>query len=102
MRHRAVSIGLLGLATMVAPACDKSDSVVIVKVTAATDVGAVFQRVLEHRAQKGVVARQDGPETLGRSDLVGNPPQQRDIDQGVGRIGRRLDQDQRDPALASR
>jgi len=43
MRRRAVSIGLLGLATMVAPACDKSDSVVIVKVTAETDVAAVFQ-----------------------------------------------------------
>src|SRR6185436_18758876 len=43
MRRGAVSFGLLGLATMVAPACDKSDSVVIVNVSAEAGVPSVFQ-----------------------------------------------------------
>ncbi|HXU06716.1 MAG TPA: hypothetical protein VN903_37425 [Polyangia bacterium] len=43
MRRGAVSTGLLLLATLVAPACNKPDSVVVVKVTADADVPSVFQ-----------------------------------------------------------
>ena len=43
MRRRAVGIGLFLLATSVAPACDKSDSVVVVKVSADAEVANVFQ-----------------------------------------------------------
>ena len=43
MRRRAVGIGLFLLATSVAPACDKSDSVVIVQVSADAEVANVFQ-----------------------------------------------------------
>ena len=54
MRRGAVSIGLLGLATMVAPACDKSDSVVIVNVSAEAGVPSVFQlRALASNAGEG-------------------------------------------------
>ena len=43
MQPRVVSIGLPLLATLVATACDESDSVVVVKVTADTAVPSVFQ-----------------------------------------------------------
>jgi cysteine-rich repeat protein len=43
MRRGALSIGLIGLAASLAVACSRSDSAVIVKVTADADVPSVFQ-----------------------------------------------------------
>jgi hypothetical protein len=55
MRRRAVGIGLFLVAASVAPACDKSDSVVIVKVSADPDVANVFQlRAQVSNAGEGV------------------------------------------------
>jgi len=58
--------------------------------------------VSEHRPEQRVVAGQDRAEALGRANLVGNPAQQGDVDQRVGRVGRRLDQNHRNPTFAAR
>ena len=38
------------------------------------DVGAMVERLLEHRTEQGVVADQDGPKTLGGANLIGDLP----------------------------
>ena len=66
------------------------------------DVGTVGEGTLEHRAQQGIVANQDGLEALGLADLVGDLPQQLDIDERIGRIGGRFDHDDRYASFALR
>jgi hypothetical protein len=67
------------------------------------DIGAMLDRALEDRPEQGVVADDDGREALrvpiSSAIFRGSAC---DVDQRVGRIGRRLDHDDRDAALAHR
>ncbi len=66
------------------------------------DIGAVLDRPLEDRSEQGVVADNDRHMALSCTNHVGHASDHRDIDQTVGRIGRRLDQDDGDAALGHR
>ncbi len=66
------------------------------------DIGAVFDRPLEDRAEQGVVAGDDRRMALLLADRVGDAADHRDIDEAVGRVGRRFDQDHRDAAFRHR
>jgi cysteine-rich repeat protein len=69
MRLRAVGIGSFLLATSVAPGCDKSDSVVVVKVSADAEVANVFQlRAQVSNAGEGVTRM--FPEAPGAQAIV--------------------------------
>jgi hypothetical protein len=56
-------------------------------------VGAVRERRLEDRAEQRIVAGDDRPGALAGSDLIGDASHQRDVDERVHRIRRRLDED---------
>lgn len=66
------------------------------------DVGAVFDRPLEDRAEQRVVAGDDRRMALFSADRVGNAADHGDINEAVGRVRRRLDQDHGDTALGHR
>ncbi|MDT4848023.1 hypothetical protein FQZ97_821020 [compost metagenome] len=64
------------------------------------DIGTMFKRLLENRAEQGVIANDDRTGSfLLRCYLIGNAPDGCDIDQTVGRIGGRFNQDDRDSPL---
>ena len=67
------------------------------------EIRAVRERTLEHRAEKGIVHQhRRAAARLARADLLRNLAHQLEIDQTVGRIRRRLDHHQTDPAAGSR
>ncbi|MEY9132580.1 hypothetical protein ACVIWV_001537 [Bradyrhizobium diazoefficiens] len=65
-------------------------------------VRAMLDRPLKHRPEQRIVAGDDRRMPLGLSDRVGDAADHRDVDEAIGRVGRGLDQDHRNPALAHR
>ena len=58
-------------------------------------IGAVPQRRLENRAEQRIVAAYDRARALLRRNVFGDAPHERNIDEAVHRIGRRLDENHR-------
>ena len=66
------------------------------------DIGTLVQRTLEYRAEQGVVADDHRAMLLLLVDFIRDARDERDVDQRIQRIGRRLDEDDRDTALFER
>src|SRR5580704_2312043 len=62
------------------------------------DVDTVGERELEERAEQGVVANDDWPMPLPLLYSLGGGLYEAEVDEGVRRIGWRLDHDHTDPA----
>ena len=59
------------------------------------NVDAVVKRTLKHRSEQSIVAHDDGALALFGGDLVGDAADSHEIDQRVGRVGRRFDENDR-------
>ena len=66
------------------------------------DIGAMLDRALEDRAEQRVVTGDDRHMALLFTDHVGDTADHGDIDEAVGRVRRRFNEDDRDAPLAHR
>ncbi len=64
------------------------------------NVCAVLDRALKDRAEQRVIAGDHRLMALLLTNRIGNPPDHRDVDKAIGRVCGRLDEDDRDAALA--